>query len=118
MDEDQWLEEQRVEQWRRERDRALKFLTEEEYSSLRPQEEWLMNWMARWRPLECERLKANGTLLQWLEEQEDWIIRMEEEGYRTNNLGGARELIADRYLTNPEPDADRYWGLEEEDTED
>ena len=89
---------------REDRERALKYLTEAEYWSLPYYGRWLLDWMARWKPKTCQRLKERGQLVEWFEAKGDEITEILEENYNTLGLSGGLEIVKEMYLTNPEVD--------------
>ena len=86
------------------RERSLKLMTEQEYYSLPYYGRWLLDWMARWKPKTCQRLKAQGNIVEWFREKGDEITEILEENYNTLGLSGGLEIVREMYMTNPEVD--------------
>ena len=95
---------------KKDRERSLTFLTEREYNNLPYWGRWLLDWMARWKPKECGRMKERGTLVEWFDRTGDEILEILDDN-KALGESGALEIVKEIYLTNPEPDADRYWGI-------
>lgn len=94
-----------------EKERSLTFLTEAEYWSLPYYGRWLLDWKARWQPKTCQRMKEQGKLVQYLTQAGEDIGEFLGDNYNTLGLSGGLEIMRERYFGEPEPDADKSWGI-------
>ena len=96
------------------KERSLTFLTEEEYWNLPYYGRWLLDWKARWQPKTCRLMKEEGELAEYLTQAGENITEFLGDNYNTLGLSGGLEIVRDMYFGEPEPDADRYWGIPED----
>ena len=85
-------------------ERSLKLMTEQEYYSLPYYGRWYLDWMARWKPKTCQRLKAQGQLVEWFDRKGNEISEILEDNYEALGMSGGMELVREMYLGEPEVD--------------